>query len=83
MPPEEFFARLDRKKLEQLVLYYGYHKNREDEKRAYYTSRVGEEFFIDKKDPFPLVWFDDLSDALQIGVLSPKVASRDKSRNKD
>ena len=76
MPPEEFFAPLEREKLKQLVLHYGYSKDHEDEKREYYTSRLGEEFFICKKDPFPLVWFDDLSDALQIGVRSPKVVVR-------
>ncbi len=76
MRPEEFFARLDRKKLNQLESFYGYRKDREDEHRIYYTSRLGEEFSVDKKDPFPFVWFDDLSDALQIGVRSPKVATR-------
>ena len=76
MPPEEFFARLDRKKLKQLVVDYGYSKDHEDEEREYYTSRLGKEFFVCKKDPFPFVWFDDLSEALEIGVLSPKVARR-------
>ena len=76
MPPEEFFAPLERGKLKELVTLYGYHKDHEDEKREYYTSRLGEEFFVCKEDPYPLVWFDDLSDALQIEVRSPKVVSR-------